>query len=639
MAAVYRAYQASVDRYVALKVLPQIHSSDPEFVKRFNQEAQVLAKLIHPYIVPIYDFGEAEGYTYLVMPFIKEGTLAELITGKPFSLSDIEKIITQVGDALDYAHNEHDIIHRDIKPSNVLIGERGDCMLTDFGIAKIMESSVEITRSGTILGTPAYMSPEQGAGQKIDQRSDIYSLGVILYELCTGRVPFKAETPVAVIFKHVHDPLPPPSEYNPEIGVNVERIILKSLAKDPDDRFQAAEEMVEAFQAAVKADEESQSSAHLRPTIIDPILPESDTPSDDEDEDEKIRSKLPVVISIVIVGIVISLFMLDVIQFDLGMFRATETQEEKATEVGETESPEPTEVVFTPTESPTTLVPAFPEPREGEVQYNPIDSAEMIYIPEGCFWMGASKADNPYVEEREGPVHEVCLDGYWIYRKEVNISQFQQFVDATGYRTLAERQGYGMVFSYLGDGKYDWEEVQGANWQFPQGQSSSPAAGLYPVEHIAWEDGVAYCEWARMRLPTEAEWEHAARGPSNSLYPWGNSLPTDHLLNLSDKNCPGMADKTDLDDGYGRSAPTGSYQPNLYDLYDMAGNVWEWVFDWYSPYTSGLKHNPTGPVTGEERIARGGAWDYGEGAARSTYRHRPKYDTSETYGFRCAGTP
>jgi formylglycine-generating enzyme required for sulfatase activity len=263
----------------------------------------------------------------------------------------------------------------------------------------------------------------------------------------------------------------------------------------------------------------------------------------------------------------------------------------------------------------------------------------MIYIPEGCFWMGASKADNPYVEEREGPVHEVCLDGYWIYRKEVTVSQFQQFVDATGYQTLAERQGYSMVFSYQEDEKYDWEEVWGATWQSPQGQSSSPAVGLYPVEHISWEDGVAYCQWAGMRLPTEAEWEHAARGTSNSLYPWGNSLPTGDLLNLADKNCPGMADKTDLDDGYGRSAPVGFYRSNPYDLFDMAGNVWEWVLDWYSPYTSGLEHNPTGPETGEEHIARGGAWDYGEGAARSTYRHRPKHYTSETYGFRCAGTP
>jgi phosphonate transport system substrate-binding protein len=271
MAAVYKAYQANMDRYVAIKVLPRFHSANPEFVDRFKQEAQVLAKLQHPYIVPIHDFGEADGYTYLVMPFIKSGTLANSLMGKPIPLSRISQIIAQVGDALDYAHSLG-LIHRDIKPSNILVDERGNCMLTDFGIAKILESSAELTKTGGILGTPTYMSPEQGSGKKIDYKSDIYSLGVILYEMATGQVPFEAETPVAVIFKHVHDPLPPPSVINPEVDEDIERVILKSLAKNPEDRFESAKGMVDALMAAVrKYDDRPQLDLETPPTIKEPL--------------------------------------------------------------------------------------------------------------------------------------------------------------------------------------------------------------------------------------------------------------------------------------------------------------------------------------------------------------------------------
>ncbi len=250
MAAVYKAYQPSMDRHVALKVLPRHFSDDPHFTARFQREAKLVAQLQHPHILPVFDYGQAQGYTYIVMPFVRGGTLSGLLEGRPSPLSHVRRAVSQVGEALSYAHSRG-LVHRDVKPSNVLIDEEGNCLLTDFGLARMVEASVNLTITGAVVGTPAYMSPEQGLGQKVDSRTDIYSLGVILYQMATGRVPYQAETPIALILKHVQDPLPPARALNPSIPEGVERVILKALSKTPQDRFQTAAEMVRALQAAI----------------------------------------------------------------------------------------------------------------------------------------------------------------------------------------------------------------------------------------------------------------------------------------------------------------------------------------------------------------------------------------------------
>ena len=246
MASVYKAYQPAVDRYVALKVLPSHLAQDPEFLARFEQEAKVLAKLQHPHILPVHDFGESDGFTYIVMPFIKTGTLAATLTGQPLGFDQIKRVVTQVGDALDCAHAQG-LVHRDVKPSNILLDERGNCLLADFGIAKILEGADTLTATGGLIGTPKYMSPEQGMGKPIDGRSDVYSLGVVLYEMATGQVPFEAETPLAVVVKHIRDPLPVPSQVNPDIPESLQRMIFRAMHKAPSERFATAGAMVEAM--------------------------------------------------------------------------------------------------------------------------------------------------------------------------------------------------------------------------------------------------------------------------------------------------------------------------------------------------------------------------------------------------------
>jgi len=278
MASVYKAYQPSMDRNVAIKVLPSQLAESREFVKRFQQEAHIIARLEHPHILPVFDYGESDGTAYFVMRYLEAGTLKDRMQeGRPLPLNEIDRIFTQLADALSYAHS-HGVVHRDLKPANALVDSQGNLFLTDFGIAKLLESaSPRLTQTDAIMGTPAYISPEQAQAQTVDQRSDIYSLGIILYEMVTGRVPFVADTPLAVILKHVTDPLPLPSLIKTDIPEAVEQVILKALAKDPQDRFATASEFVSAWKRAL---EQSETARHASETVSAPISrPMTMTPS------------------------------------------------------------------------------------------------------------------------------------------------------------------------------------------------------------------------------------------------------------------------------------------------------------------------------------------------------------------------
>jgi serine/threonine protein kinase/ligand-binding sensor domain-containing protein len=274
MATVYRAYHAAMDRYVAIKVLPYQPVRSEEALARFQQEARTIAKLEHPHILPVYDYGQHEGITYFVMRLLDAGDLKTRIKAGAVSLNEVDRLFTQIADALGYAH-EHGVIHRDIKPSNVMIDARGDAFLTDFGIAKLVESNIQLTASGAITGTPAYMSPEQAQGEKIDQRSDIYALGIVLYEMLLGRVPFEAETPLAVILKHITDPLPLPTQLNPTIAPAIERVLLKALAKNKEERFATCADFLTAWKQAF-AEAMSASAAGLT-TPAAPLPPQTVT--------------------------------------------------------------------------------------------------------------------------------------------------------------------------------------------------------------------------------------------------------------------------------------------------------------------------------------------------------------------------
>jgi serine/threonine protein kinase len=274
MATVFKAYQPTLDRYVAIKVLPAYHARDPIFMKRFVQEAKAVAKLTHANIVTIHEFGEHEGITYIVMEHVEGGTLKDRLKGgRALPIAEVVDFMIQAAEGLHCAHS-NGIIHRDVKPANMLLRKDGHLLISDFGIAKMLEGTTNLTRVGTGIGTPQYMSPEQGTGQPVDRRSDIYSLGIVFFHCLTGHVPFNADSPVGITVKHLNEPLPVQQLHVVGIPPLLEQIIVKMTAKSPQDRYQTMDAVVVALKSVLQ-----DSSRSLWPPAASqlnlPVAPDS----------------------------------------------------------------------------------------------------------------------------------------------------------------------------------------------------------------------------------------------------------------------------------------------------------------------------------------------------------------------------
>jgi serine/threonine protein kinase/tetratricopeptide (TPR) repeat protein len=380
MAVVYKAFDPRTERYVALKVLPQQYSKDPTFLTRFENEARAISKLEHLHILPIFAFGEQDGISYMAMRYMDSGTLSDRIKQGPIPLSDCTRILRQLGEALDYAHS-NGILHRDIKPSNALLDKSGNAYLTDFGIAKMVSgsSALDLTGSG-LIGTPFYMSPEQCRGERdLTPASDLYSLGVVLFEMVTGLTPYRAETPLAVLQMHLISPLPNARDLRPELPENAAAVIMKALSKDPNDRYPSGRALAEAFERALASAEThtdiddplggatlvgDQSTLGVKPTRTLPSATQPNTPpapADTAGTPQTItviqteRSIVPYVIAgvatlvaiLALVLVVLPQATRDQVLLSVGLLQPTETPTPTTTP---TETPTPT---TTPTETPT----------------------------------------------------------------------------------------------------------------------------------------------------------------------------------------------------------------------------------------------------------------------------------------------
>ena len=291
MATVYKAHQSSIDRYVAIKVLPPHAALDAQFIERFQLEAKTIGSLQHPHILPLYDYGTQDDILYLVMAYVDGGSLEDFMEDREtLTIRRIEKIVREIASALDYAHRRG-VIHRDVKPANILIDGEGHALLADFGIVKMMGNDANLTGTG-VVGTPAYIAPEQGQGElNIDGRADLYSLACVVYEMFSGVQPFRAETMMKVVLQHITEPPPSLLMILPDFPPAADIVMNIAMAKDPDGRYDTASEFAEALSRALHNSEESllamQAAVPLnKPTLAQPVTKVLDLPKSTNPENQ-----------------------------------------------------------------------------------------------------------------------------------------------------------------------------------------------------------------------------------------------------------------------------------------------------------------------------------------------------------------
>ena len=590
MATVYKARDVNLERDVAVKVIRAENFGSAileRILKRFEREAKSLARLTHPNIVPILDYGEYNGAPYLVMPYLPGGTLKERLNG-PIPYREAVQMLIPIAQALVHAHGQG-IIHRDIKPSNILITRTGEPMLSDFGIAKILDSEEtrDLTSTGVGIGTPEYMAPEQGMG-KADERADIYALGIVLYEMVTGRIPFRADTPMAVLLKKNQEPLPRLKQFVSGLPASVENVLIKALERDPNYRYQTMHELLDALGRLSHNESITMELPRLKKNNLTWIA-------------AGIGGLIFLIVCVFGLFAVSRLVASDSTPTESFVAKSPNipiappitkptTEQDTPTLVLPTTAPP---VVFTEAPTITSIIPTS-VPDEIFDEYG----VSMRYVPAGTFSMGSKNG-----EADERPVHVVDLPAFYMDKYEVTNILYKACVDA-------------------------------GQCQFPQLDSKTrsqyygnPEFNDYPVIIVNWSAAKNYCEWRGARLPSEAEWEKAARGTDGRTYPWGEGIDCNHTNYGEPKRCRG--DTTQV----------GNYESGKspYGLYDMAGNVWEWVSDWYDVYPGGdpsLYPYDYGQIY---RVVRGGSWGTKEFFSRSSFRGWP--DSEFPYGsigFRCA---
>jgi len=602
MATVYKAYDRRLEREVAIKVIRREAFPPDEMdllLKRFEREAKSLGRLSHPNIVGVIDYGDYEGLPYLVMVYLSGGTLKDRL-GHPLPWRDAIQMILPIAHALEYVHSQN-IINRDVKPSNILMTETGQPMLTDFGLVKLFgqqeKTGTTLTSSGTGLGTPDYMAPEQWTGEPTAQ-SDLYSLGVVLYEMITGHRPYTADTPAGVLLKQATESLPLPKLYVPDLPKNVESVLLKALAKEPANRYPDMHVFIEELRNLLAGREVLASSiktSQLRDQMTGKVkrdqvaVPQPGT-----------ERKIFPILAIAAVGIFVLLIVLG---GGYWLFSNPQIFSPVATPTRKV-LPSPTELPPTQTLPPPTITPtekaSLPTETPVPVEIRDAKNVPMRLVPAGEFTMGSD--DTGDVGSR--PAQEVYVDAFYIDKFEITNEMYDACVYAVECRK--PRQGGSAT----------------RNTYF-----ANPVYANFPVLYVDWKMANAYCEWRGARLPTEAEWEKAARGTDARLYPWGNEEPDCSLANHV--GC--VADTTPVDQH--------EKGQSIYGVYGMSGNVWEWTSSLFRPYPYDATDGREDPDVLNERIARGGSWHtFGGNSGNVRVDTRLKLDPGYFggyVGFRC----
>jgi hypothetical protein len=663
MGSVYRCRDTETDVVVAIKVIARHFAADPAALESIRNEARAHMRLRgHPNILTVYAFEQHEGSWYLVMDYAGGGTLhARLRTAGRLPEAECRRLGAEVASGLHWAHQKK-VLHRDIKPANILLDGAGHAMLADFGIAKVLRDEQESTSTISIAGTPVYMPPEAVLRGPMNARSDLYSLGCMLYEMATGKRPYQGSVDDILRAKALEGILvPDPRVVAPEISEDYAAIVLRATATSPEVRYPDGAALAEALLAHMPAappPPDGSEATLTRPREGDEALPAA-APAPAPAAPPRGRRLVPVLagagVLLLLGGGALAFFLLGrggptvpsapggtpapgpsdpapgsapspstasapapappdgKAAAPAGTKGAATAEAPGRTkpgpEVPPAKSPPGEEAKAPPKEEPFKFaVPDLPDPPplkkglvlpEGfRVEKDRIacrkDRAEMVYVPEGEFLMGSREGEG---DPDEHPQHRVHLRAFLIDRHEVTNGQFLEFCRAK-------------------------ERVAPA--QPPPGDER------YPVVAVTWDEARDYAAWAGKRLPTEAEWERAARGPEGLRFPWGNEPDPDA--------CNGWGKK----DGYLALAPCGSFprDSSPFGCLDMGGNATEWCADRYGEkwYASPVPDDPRGPETGETRVIRGGNANAEPAMTRAALRKSvpPELRRQDAFiGFRC----
>ena len=654
MASVQLANQECVDRKVALKILDKNLIHDTSFCERFVREAKIIANLSHQNIVSVFEAGNYEDNYYLAMKYYPGGDLKARIKSG-IQPREVLVYLKQLSRALGFAHSEG-YVHRDIKPENILFDANDVLVLSDFGIAKSDKNVTNMTQMGAVIGTPRYMSPEQAQGSKLDSRSDIYSIGVVLYEMLTGTTPFDGDSDMAIGIKHINDPIPRLPEALDDCDT-FQLIIDKLLAKNPNERYQTAEALISDID---RFDVLSGKTRVMQPISAETIDPNGTvvinksvklrSPSGLSKIIAPDRAKLVVISSAVLVCLLLAVFVYQVIESSYFDYRSSdnvrsETKALKQLKLDFTSIPSGAtvkingqKVGITPIEGHKLNNIAYQievehsryltisESLDLSGDYNPkqhyvlehknieltqVESGEifrdtlevggygplLVAIPVSNFIMGDLTGTG---KKQELPVHEVKFKRpFAVGITEVTVADFDKFTKATGR-----------------------EKINDLGW----GRDSKPAVG------ISWSLAKEYVKWLssqtgyNYRLPTESEWEFVARALTDSDYFWGNGVKRNsaRCFGCNSSLLPGTSD-------------VATYEPNDFGIYDMHGNVMEWVEDCWNDSYKGIVADGSAAYSGDcsLRVLRGGSWFNQPESVRSSARFYENKDVGHKfYGLR-----
>jgi len=655
-AEVYRATHLALNAPRALKILhkdaPGLGSTEyGDFQARFQLEAQLGARLSdHPNIIQVHDF-EQDGETLiLMMEYASGGSLSERLAKlrqreQILPIDEVVQIALDVAQGLAAIHTL-DAVHRDLKPSNILFDRNGRAKVADVGLAQIpggpsMRS--QLSMAAPHPGTPGYMSPEQESlSNYLTPASDVFALGLALFEMLTGRV-YRSQRP-GTRATDLRDEVPawlddllarmlekevPARPWN---GAETAGLLEEGIKQENEKRKTEQSRREVAATAQHQAEEQTRLEAERRRAEQQRLEKEARAKADaDRRQREKPNVRLPkspawwarlprwawgALGGLVVVGVILMIILGN------GNQPVTPTLSALANTTAPAVQASPT-ITATRTLLPT-LTPTLPNTATPSPTTN--FGAPMVLIPAGSFDMGSDAAEGlaecqklyePFTENTcdrdwftdEEPIHTVTLEEYYMDQYEVTNAAYEKCVDAG----VCDPAGG----SYYTDSEY----------------------ADHPVVNVSWSDAETYCAWRGARLPTEAEWEKAARGGIDGLnYPWGDEFATGQA-NFCDSNCSYDWKNTDIDDGYAQTSPVGEYEPNGYGVYDMAGNIWEWVEDWYDSgyYAVSPTENPTGPESGDYRVLRGGSWSHNGYYLRVANRANVVPSLRNfIIGFRCA---